>query len=202
MKDMSEASDRITEDGWLAGARLIESPNFDERPSGSSVSLVVVHAISLPPAQFGSEDIIHLFTNILDSAAHPYFSKIATLRVSAHFLIRRTGELIQFVSCEQRAWHAGASAFDGRQRCNDFSVGIELEGCDEQPFEEAQYVQLQYLIERLRERYPVSAVVGHCDIAPGRKTDPGPCFDWQRVLAGASVLNIQSIPPISKSNCH
>jgi AmpD protein len=147
------------------------------------VSLIVVHAISLPPSRFGSDDIIRLFTNSLDPVAHPYFEQISALRVSAHFLIRRNGELIQFVSCEQRAWHAGFSSWQGRERCNDFSIGIELEGCDELPFEEVQYARLIELSEVLRARYPISALVGHCDIAPGRKSDPGPCFDWRRLSA-------------------
>jgi AmpD protein len=169
------------EAGWLAGARRIASPNFDERPPESPVSLIVLHAISLPPAQFGGDAIVRLFTNSLDPTAHPYFAEIATLRVSAHFLIRRDGALLQFVSCQHRAWHAGASCFGGRQRCNDFSIGIELEGCDELPFTEAQYAQLQPLIDELCACYPGSALAGHCDIAPGRKTDPGPLFDWLRI---------------------
>lgn len=175
--------------GWLDLARHIESPNFDERLSGEVISLIVVHAISLPPAQFGSDDISRLFTNTLDPDVHPYFMQIDTLRVSAHFLIRRDGELIQFVSCLQRAWHAGVSCWDGRERCNDFSIGVELEGCDEQPFENMQYVRLVELIEILRVQYPVTTVVGHCDIAPGRKSDPGPCFDWARLSAVEMVPN-------------
>ena len=173
----------IPDTGWLAEARRIDSPNFDERPSGEAVSLIVVHAISLPPAQFGSGDIVRLFTNTLDPGAHPYFAQISTLRVSAHFLIRRDGELIQFVSCRQRAWHAGLSCWDGRQRCNDFSLGVELEGCDELPFEDAQYACLVALLETLNARYPIAAIVGHSDVAPGRKSDPGPCFDWQRLAS-------------------
>jgi AmpD protein len=175
------------EDGWLLSARRIESPNFDERPQETQVSLVVVHAISLPPSKFGSDDIIRLFTNTLDPGAHPYFSGICMQRVSAHFLIRRDGELIQFVSCRHRAWHAGVSTFHGRERCNDFSVGIELEGSDDQAFAEAQYLRLRYLVELLCARYPIEAAAGHCDISPGRKTDPGPYFDWQR-LSGISGL--------------
>ena len=173
----------IPETGWLDEARRIDSPNFDERPPGEAVSLIVVHAISLPPAQFGGDDIVRLFTNTLDPDAHPYFAQISTLRVSAHFLIRRDGELIQFVSCQQRAWHAGLSCWDGRQRCNDFSLGVELEGCDELPFEEAQYTRLVALLETLRARYPIAAIVGHSDVAPGRKSGPGPCFDWQRLAS-------------------
>jgi N-acetyl-anhydromuramoyl-L-alanine amidase len=173
-------------DGWVDGVRRIDSPNFDDRPVDESVSLVVVHAISLPPSQFGSDDIVRLFTNTLHSDAHPYFSRICTLRVSAHFLIRRDGELIQFVCCQQRAWHAGLSVWNSRERCNDFSIGIELEGCDEQPFEEAQYEKLVALIAGLRECYPIEAVVGHSDVSPGRKTDPGPNFEWPR-LAGLGL---------------
>lgn len=176
-----EAGPWMSEDGWLRGARRCVSPNFDERPGGETVSLIVVHAISLPPSQFGSDDIERFFTNTLDPAAHPYFAEIASMRVSAHFLIRRTGELIQFVSCHHRAWHAGVSMWNGRARCNDFSIGIELEGCDELPFEEAQYRRLDELVGHLRGAFPIAAVVGHCDIAPLRKTDPGPCFDWSRV---------------------
>ena len=168
-------------EGWIRSARRIDSPNYDARPNGTTISMVVVHAISLPPAQFGSDDIARLFTNTLDPDAHPYFAQIFAQRVSAHFLIRRDGELIQFVACEQRAWHAGVSAWKGRERCNDFSIGIELEGCDELPFNEAQYQRLGELITHLQERYPITAVVGHSDISPGRKTDPGPCFDWSRL---------------------
>ena len=179
------------DDGWFGAALRIDSPNFDDRPPGEVISLIVVHAISLPPAQFGSDDISRLFTNTLDPNAHPYFSAISSVRVSAHFLIRRDGELLQFVSCRQRAWHAGVSCWNGRQRCNDFSIGIELEGCDELPFEDAQYLRLVALIESLRTHYPVAAVVGHADIAPGRKTDPGPCFDWRRI----APRGLAPIPP-------
>lgn len=168
-------------DGWLAGVCRRESPNFDERPADTAISLVVVHAISLPPGQFGGEAILDFFSNCLDPSAHPYFVSLADLRVSAHFFIRRSGELIQCVSCRQRAWHAGLSSWNGRQRCNDFSVGIELEGCDERPFEDQQYVQLQDLIDILCAHYPIEAIVGHSDISPGRKTDPGPHFDWRRL---------------------
>ena len=176
-------------DGWMPAARRIDSPNFDDRPPEASVTLVVVHAISLPPSQFGSDDIARLFTNTLEPDQHPYFSTINTLRVSAHFLIRRDGELVQFVSCRQRAWHAGVSAWNGRERCNDFSIGIELEGCDELPFEDAQYARLVVLLAALQSCYPIDAVVGHSDISPGRKTDPGPCFEWRKIKApGASVF--------------
>lgn len=162
-------------------ARRVPSPNFDSRPASVSVQLVVVHAISLPPGEFGGSGIVQLFTNCLDPTAHPYFSQIQGLRVAAHFLICRDGELIQFVSCNQRAWHAGVSSWRGRENCNDFSIGIELEGCDQIPFEDAQYLTLNLLLAALDRRYPIEAVVGHSDVAPGRKTDPGPCFDWSRI---------------------
>ncbi|MBS0545318.1 MAG: 1,6-anhydro-N-acetylmuramyl-L-alanine amidase AmpD [Proteobacteria bacterium] len=165
-------------DGWLACARHLPSPNFDERPDGEVPSLIVVHAISLPPDQFGGPGVEQLFTNTLDPDEHPYYATICHLRVSAHFFIRRDGELIQFVSADARAWHAGVSSWDGRERCNDFSIGIELEGCDSLPFAPEQYRRLAALLEILQANYPIRAVVGHADIAPGRKTDPGPCFDW------------------------
>ncbi|QKS28071.1 1,6-anhydro-N-acetylmuramyl-L-alanine amidase AmpD [Accumulibacter sp.] len=177
----------ISDAGWLDGVLRIESPNCDERPEGETVSLIVVHAISLPPACFGGDAIVRLFSNRLDAAAHPYFAQIAGLRVSAHFLIRRDGELVQFVSCRQRAWHAGLSCWQGRPRCNDFSLGIELEGCDQLPFAEAQYACLLPLLRLLCARFPVTAVVGHSDIAPGRKTDPGPFFDWCRLASIGSL---------------
>lgn len=169
--------------GWLPAARRIPSPNFDERPPGTQVELIVIHAISLPPDEFGGPGIVELFTNCLDPAAHPYYQSICALRVSSHFLIRRDGELIQFVACRQRAWHAGVSSWRERAACNDFSVGIELEGCDSVPFTDAQYRVLADLVAELRRRYPIADVVGHSDIAPGRKTDPGPCFDWTQVDA-------------------
>lgn len=178
---MSETPDAEADAGWLPGVRRVPSPNWDERPANESVRLVVIHAISLPPDEFGGPGIIQLFTNCLDPEAHPYFREIQGLRVSAHFLVRRDGELIQFVSCERRAWHAGASNWQGREKCNDFSIGIELEGCDRLAFEEAQYLTLNRLLDQLQHRYLIEAVVGHSDIAPGRKTDPGPCFDWHRV---------------------
>jgi len=170
-------------DGWLVPGQRIESPNFDARPTPDLPSLIVIHAISLPPGCFGSGDIAALFTNRLDPDRHPYFRDIANLRVSAHFLVRRNGEIIQFVSCDARAWHAGVSSWRGRERCNDFSIGIELEGCDEKAFESAQYESLLTLVDTLVRHYPIVGLTGHCDIAPGRKTDPGPHFDWSR-LAG------------------
>lgn len=167
--------------GWLPGAEPIPSPNCDARPEGSSIELVVLHNISLPPGVFDGDAVIELFTNRLDWDAHPYYQGIRGLQVSAHFLIRRDGRLIQFVPCTQRAWHAGVSSWEGRERCNDFSIGVELEGTDELPFTDAQYATLLPLLEALKRAYPIRAVVGHSDIAPGRKTDPGPLFAWRRL---------------------
>ncbi len=165
----------------MDGAVQILSPNFDSRPDGAGVSLVVIHAISLPPDRFGGAGVEQLFTNRLDPLEHPYYADIHHLRVSAHYFIRRTGELICFVAPEMRAWHAGVSAWRGRERCNDFSIGIELEGCDSLPFEPAQYVVLAELLAGLCERFPIEGVTGHSDVAPGRKTDPGPYFSWGRL---------------------
>lgn len=165
-------------DGWLAGVRHVLSPNQEERPPGSDVSLIVIHNISLPPEEFGGDWVEDLFVNRLDPQAHPYFATIAGLKVSSHFYVRRSGQIVQFVGCDRRAWHAGQSAWHGRGNCNDYSVGIELEGCDSRPFEAAQYEALWALIEALRGRYPIAAIAGHSHVAPGRKTDPGPHFDW------------------------
>jgi AmpD protein len=176
-----QAQDALDDEGWLFDARRLPSPHCDERPADEPVRLVVIHAISLPPNEFGGPEIIQLFTNHLDPEAHPYFKEIAGLRVSAHFLVRRDGELIQFVPCSLRAWHAGASNWMGRENCNNFSIGVELEGCDQRPFEDAQYLTLNQLLAELGQCYAIEGVVGHSDIAPGRKTDPGPCFDWHRV---------------------
>lgn len=169
--------------GLLCGADFIPSPNCDERPDGERISLVVIHAISLPPGEFGGNGIVELFTNTLDPDRHPYYRDIWQLRVSAHFLVRRDGRVVQFVLCGKRAWHAGVSQWRGRERCNDFSLGIELEGCDDLPFADAQYEALARLIDALATRYPGIELAGHSDIAPGRKTDPGPCFDWTRLQA-------------------
>ena len=145
------------------------------------IDVIVVHGISLPPGKFGGEAIARLFTNTLDPTAHPSFAAIAQLRVSAHFQIRRDGELVQFVGCNERAWHAGVSSWKGRERCNDFSIGIELEGTDAQAYAAAQYTMLARLVRALKRIYPIADLVGHSDIAPGRKTDPGPAFDWARL---------------------
>ncbi|MGH7644721.1 MAG: 1,6-anhydro-N-acetylmuramyl-L-alanine amidase AmpD [Gemmatimonadales bacterium] len=173
----------IDEAGLLRGARFrfIESPNCDDRPPAAEVSLLVIHGISLPPGKFGGDGVLRLFTNTLDWAAHPFYETLRGLRVSAHFFVRRTGEIIQFVPCGRRAWHAGESSWRGRERCNDFSIGVELEGVDTRPYTERQYARLVPLAATLRRRYPIAEIVGHSDIAPGRKTDPGPAFDWRRL---------------------
>jgi len=189
-------TERFDAEGWLAGAVRRESPNQDERPEGERPSLVVIHAISLPPDDFGGPWIFDLFDNTLDPAAHPYFAAIHHLRVSSHFLIRRDGELVQFVSCDKRAWHAGVSEWQGRERCNDFSIGIELEGCDAMPFEPAQYDALKALLQAILRHYPISAVAGHCHIAPQRKTDPGPHFDWQQLRCEFATVRF---PAMQKS---
>ena len=172
------------ESGLLHGASYRPSPNCDERPDESDITLLVVHGISLPPGEFGGGWIDDLFANQLDPGAHPYFPGIHELRVSSHLLIRRDGELVQYVPLNKRAWHAGASNFCGRERCNDYSIGIELEGTDEMPYEEIQYQRLAEVVEGLMSNYPEitrERIVGHCDIAPGRKTDPGPAFSWEHL---------------------
>jgi len=170
----------VDPEGRVREARHTWSPHRDERPPGTVVDLLVIHNISLPPGEFGGPAIADLFAGRLDTGSHPWFARLAGLRVSAHFLIRRDGELLQFVPCGERAWHAGESAWRGRPRCNDFSIGIELEGTDDQPFTERQYGVLVPLSVALLRAYPIVDVVGHSDISPGRKTDPGPCFDWAR----------------------
>lgn len=168
--------------GFLAGARRVDSPNFDARPAGTGVTLIVLHAISLPPGIFGGDAIERLFTNQLDPGAHPAFGALEGLRVSAHFLLRRDGELVQFVSVDKRAWHAGDSCWRGRAQCNDFSIGVEFEGDEHNDFCAAQYDGFVALAAQLRGRFPLRDVAGHCDVAPQRKRDPGPHFDWLRVL--------------------
>ncbi|HCI52776.1 MAG TPA: 1,6-anhydro-N-acetylmuramyl-L-alanine amidase AmpD [Gallionella sp.] len=173
---------RIDREGWVSGCEHLPSPNFDERAAGP-VELLVIHNISLPPDEFGGEGVQQLFTNTLDRCAHPYYQTIPEGRVSSHFYIRRDGHLIQFVSCLQRAWHAGLSSWQGKPRCNDFAVGIELEGSDNVPFTDAQYAALHELTLALRTALPIRGIAGHSHIAPVRKTDPGPFFDWQRYLS-------------------
>ncbi len=177
----------VDADGWCPQARRALCTNFDERPSGTDISLLVVHNISLPPGEFGGDYIEQLFGNCLDCSVHPYFEQLRGLRVSAHFLIRRDGSVVQFVSTLARAWHAGVSVFDGRERCNDFSVGIELEGSDFADFCDAQYASLAALTAALTSRHPISAVRGHEHVAPGRKTDPGPHFDWRRFRSAVAA---------------
>ncbi|MDH1313614.1 1,6-anhydro-N-acetylmuramyl-L-alanine amidase AmpD [Shewanella xiamenensis] len=171
--------------GWFTSARRCESPHFNRRPFGE-ISLLVIHNISLPAGCFGLPYIDQLFQGCLDTSADESFADLAGLQVSAHFLIRRDGECVQYVSCEDRAWHAGVSRYGERENCNDFSIGIELEGTDTEPYTAAQYQQLTALTQALLAQYPAltaERIVGHCDIAPMRKTDPGPSFDWQRYLA-------------------
>ena len=172
---------RIDPNGYLSQAVQLPSPNFDERET-CDICLLVIHNISLPPDEFGGDGVERLFTNTLDRSAHPYYQTIPAGRVSSHFFIRRDGELIQFVSCLKRAWHAGVSLWQGRDRCNDFAIGIELEGSDNVPFTDAQYAVLGTLTSALRSAYPIRGIAGHSHIAPGRKTDPGPYFDWLRYL--------------------
>jgi AmpD protein len=173
--------------GLLEPARLCASPNCDERPDGAEPTMIVVHGISLPPGQFGGPEIEALFTNTLDWDADPYFGEIRGLEVSSHLLIRRDGSVVQFVPFDARAWHAGESCFRGRHCCNDFSIGIELEGEDETPYDDRQYDAVQGVILALCDAYPAISpreIAGHSDIAPGRKTDPGPAFDWFRLYDG------------------
>jgi N-acetyl-anhydromuramoyl-L-alanine amidase len=172
---------QIDMQGLLSGGEFISSPNCDDRPSGA-ITLLVIHNISLPPDEFGGEGVRQLFTNTLDASEHPYYAIIANFKVSAHFFVRRDGRIIQFVSCLKRAWHAGESCWQSSPRCNDYSLGIELEGTDTVPFSDAQYAALQALTRAIRAAYPIVGIAGHSDIAPQRKTDPGPCFDWTRYL--------------------
>ena len=180
---MSDESRPAWEGGWWREARRVPSPNFRARPADAHVDTVVLHSISLPPGEYGGDEIERLFTNRLDCAAHPYFERLRGLEVSAHFVVRRDGALLQFVGTEQRAWHAGRSHWQGRDNCNDFSIGIELEGLEGSTFEPAQYETLLVLLKRVARRYRISGLAGHEHIAPGRKHDPGPGFDWRRVVA-------------------
>jgi N-acetyl-anhydromuramoyl-L-alanine amidase len=183
----------LNDRGWAEGAGVVhlQSPNADARPDNIAVELLVIHNISLPPAQFLTGAVAQFFTNQLDTNSHPFYREIAQLRVSAHFFIDRMGGLTQFVSTDQRAWHAGVSALEvsglRRERCNDFSIGIELEGCDDVPFSALQYRSLAALTQVLRQRYPIEHARGHSEIAPGRKTDPGPAFDWARYIKLAGL---------------
>lgn len=188
----------INSRGWLNKHPLVliaPSPNHNERPKLTVIDLLVIHNISLPPGQFGGSYIIDFFQNQLDITSHPWFVNIANMQVSAHFLVRRTGQIIQFVSTLKRAWHAGVSSYDGKQACNDFSVGIELEGTDYLPYADIQYQSLIALTNAIRARHPIKAVQGHEHIAPVRKTDPGPAFDWIRYRQQAGLQNL-NLPPL------
>ena len=175
----------IIEQHRLTNAKQIPSPNYDDRPNPVDISLFVIHCISLPPGEFDNPYINQLFCNVLDPDAHPYFKEIYQLTVSAHLLIKRDGSCVQFVPFNKRAWHAGKSNYEGKERCNDFSIGIELEGTESIPYTEAQYIQLAEVIDSLLKAYPnlsKQQITGHSDIAPGRKNDPGASFDWQRII--------------------
>lgn len=169
---------KIDATGYLDQAYQINSPNCDERPEKCEINLLVIHNISLPPNEYDGNGVIELFTNQINPEEHPYYQTLIGVRVSAHFFIRRDGSIIQFVSCLKRAWHAGTSSWQDKTRCNDFSIGIELEGSDTEVFTDPQYSSLTQLTKALQNVYPITEIVGHSDIAPGRKTDPGPCFDW------------------------
>ena len=171
---------RAWREGWWSGAEARPSPNFDERPAGEAVTLVVLHSISLPPGEYGGDAVEQLFTNRLDCDAHPYYAQLRGLRVSAHFFVRRDGRVLQFVSCDRRAWHAGRSHWRGRDDCNHYSIGIELEGLEGHAFDDEQYRVLARLLRALALRWPIAEAVGHEDVAPGRKADPGPGYDGQR----------------------
>lgn len=172
---------QINASGICTEASFIASPNVDSRPDISDIKLIVIHNISLPPNHYGGNGVIELFTNQLNANKHSYYAEIAHLKVSSHFFIRRDGSLIQFASCLERAWHAGQSNWNGRERCNDFSIGIELEGSDFEPFEAPQYQMLNKLISAIKAAYPIEGITGHSDIAPDRKTDPGPYFVWAKI---------------------
>ncbi len=193
------AGDAHWDAGWYRPAQHLASPNYGPRPEATAVDVVVVHSISLPPGEYGTDQVQALFTNRLDWDAHPYFQSIRGIQVSSHFFITRLGALWQFVSCDERAWHAGVSEFQGRNQCNDFSIGVELEGLEGGRFESAQYTALAHLCKALRQRYPISAVVGHEHIAPGRKQDPGAGFDWAR-LAQSVAWEPQAFPFLSGEN--
>lgn len=190
------ANDLAWDQGWLSAARHIPSPNFGPRPAGVDISMVVVHSISLPPGVYGGDEVERLFTNQLDWSAHPYFEQIKGSEVSAHFYIRRNGDLTQFVSVLDRAWHAGRSTWQGRDNCNDYSIGIELEGLEDHPFEPSQYATLSQLIQALALQWPLTTVLGHEHIAPGRKKDPGQAFDWAllQALLGPHQYLIPALP--------
>ena len=195
---MGNKNDHLTvEAGWLSAARCVPSENFEQRPTGCEPELLVIHNISLPPGQFEGDCIEQFFTNCLDWDAHPFFEEIRDVRVSSHLLIRRDGEILQFVSFDDRAWHAGVSTYRGRENCNDFSIGIELEGTDTLSYTDSQYSALTSVASALLEAYPemqLEHIVGHSDISPGRKTDPGPAFDWLRFRAALESAHRENTP--------
>jgi len=178
---MSDTAPGLWQAGWYRFAKALPSPNFGERPEGAQVDLIVLHSISLPPGRYGGDEVQRLFTNRLDWDAHPYFQQIRGTEVSSHFYVRRDGELWQFVSCDARAWHAGASTWRGRTNCNDDSIGIELEGLEGEHFEDAQYETLAKLCAAIAQCYAIGFIAGHEHVAPGRKIDPGPGFSWPRL---------------------
>ena len=192
------AGDSLWQQGWYRFAARCPSPNFGPRPTQTCIDLILLHAISLPPGQYGGDQVQQLFSNQLDWSAHPYFRQIEGLKVSAHFYIRRNGELWQFVSCNDRAWHAGVSSYRGRTNCNDDSIGIELEGLDGDGFESAQYDALMPLCAAILQHHPIAHIAGHEHVAPGRKPDPGPGFDWQR-LQDALGLPSRYLPPTTRT---
>ena len=177
----------INDEGFVKNVKFLPSPNYDSRPKNSIISLLVIHNISLPPNKYGGKYIEQFFTNQLDFSEDPYFQKIKNLKVSPHFVINRVGRLIQFVSCRDRAWHAGTSEWRGEKKCNDYSIGIELEGSDHIKYTKLQYKKLNQLIDCLTAKYDIKDVVGHCNIAPGRKTDPGPLFNWDLINTGKNT---------------
>lgn len=190
--------------GWLRGVRRVDSPNFGPRPDGSRVDLIVLHSISLPPGVYGGPEVEQLFTNRLDLSAHPYYERLHGVEVSSHFFVRRDGTLVQFVSADDRAWHAGASCWRGRTNCNDDSIGIELEGLEGEHFEAVQYTVLTQLCRHIRQRYPIEHIAGHEHIAPGRKQDPGPGFDWtglQASLGWGHRYFPEGLVPAPPSSC-
>jgi len=191
-------ADKSIVDGWLCSARPMVSPNFNQRPDGAVISLLVIHNISLPPGQYGGDHIEHFFTNQLDCTLDPFYKEIDGVEVSSHLLIKRTGEVIQFVPFAERAWHAGRSVFESCEECNDFSIGIELEGTDDDPYTEAQYQSLAIITRKLMIEYPditKNRIVGHSDISPGRKTDPGESFDWNNYFMKSGL----EIPALERS---
>jgi N-acetyl-anhydromuramoyl-L-alanine amidase len=197
MSDADEAGSGLWQEGWLRSANHLPSPNFGPRPAGAQIDLIVVHSISLPPGRYDGDEVQRLFTNRLDWDAHPYFQQIRGAEVSAHFYVRRDGALWQFVSCDARAWHAGASAWRGRGNCNDDSIGIELEGVEGDTFEEAQYATLAALCSAIAQHYPIGFVAGHEHIAPGRKQDPGAGFRWARLQADTGWPGAMFPPPVA-----